>query len=58
MNNLKEIGNHKFIWSSISNAPENILHRKILEAYYIKMLNPVLNEQLDNDNFPEMTLHE
>ena len=46
---LKNNTTHTFTWSVISRAPENFQKRKILEAYYIQVLNPSLNEQLDSD---------
>ena len=44
-NNLE----HKFQWSIICNAPINTRSRKNLEAFYIALQKPSLNEQLDNN---------
>ena len=40
---------HEFSWYVLTRAPENTLKRRILEAYFIKLIAPSLNEQLDND---------
>ena len=40
---------HKFIWYILTRTPVNTLKRRILEAYFIKLIVPSLNEQLDND---------
>ena len=37
--------NHYFTWVSISNAPRNTKNRKNLEASYITLWKPYLNEQ-------------
>ena len=39
--------NHYFTWAVISNAPKNAKTRKNLEALYIALLKPDLNEQKD-----------
>ena len=39
---------HKFSWYILTSTPENTLKRKILEAYFIKLIVPSLKEQLDN----------
>ena len=39
--------NHYFTWVVISNAPKNAKTRKDLEASYIALLKPNLNEQKD-----------
>ena len=39
---------HKFGWYILTSAPENTLKRRILEAYFIKLIVPSLKEQLDN----------
>ena len=46
---LNENDNREFKWSILSLAPKISFKRKILEAYFIKTLNPVLNNQLNND---------
>ena len=40
---------HKFYWMVLSRAPSHCLKRKILEAYFIRELNPSLNDQLDSE---------
>ena len=40
---------HIFTWSIICNAPTNKFKRKIIEAYFIAINNPTLNDQLDSD---------
>ena len=40
---------HEFSWYVLTRAPENTLKRSILEAYFIKLIVPSLNEKLDND---------
>ena len=40
---------HEFSWYILARAPVNTLKRRILEAYFIKLIVPSLNEQLDND---------
>ena len=46
---LHENDSQEFKWSILSLAPKIIFKRKILEAYFIKLLNPILNNQLHND---------
>ena len=46
---LSENNNHEFKWSILSLAPKVSFKRKILEAYFIKTLNPILNNQLNSD---------
>ena len=46
---LNENDNHEFKWSILSLAPKVLFKRKILEAWVIKTLNPILNNQLNND---------
>ena len=41
--------NFEFKLSILSLAPKISFKRKILEAYFIKTLNPILNNQLNND---------
>ena len=45
---LNENGNHEFEWSILSLAPKVSFKRKVLEAYFIKTWNPILNNQLNN----------
>ena len=40
---------HIFTWSIICNAPTNKFKRKIIEAYFIAIMKPTLNDQLDSD---------
>ena len=40
---------HKFSWYVLTRRPENTLKRRILVTYFIKLIVPSLNEQLDND---------
>ena len=40
---------HEFSWFILERAPVNTLKRRILEACFIKLIAPSLNEQLDND---------
>ena len=40
---------HEFSWFILTKSPVNTLKRRILEAYFIKLIVPSLNEQLDND---------
>ena len=44
---LKNNIGHKFDWMMLSRAPSHRLKRKIFEAFFIKQLNPPLNDQLD-----------
>ena len=46
---IKNNAGHKFDWMILSRAPSHRLKRKILEAYFIKQLNPSLNYQLDSE---------
>ena len=46
---LHENDNHEFKCSILSLAPKFLFKRKILEAYFIKTLNPILNNQLNSD---------
>ena len=46
---LKENPTHKFTWTIISKAPENVRKCRVLEGYFIKTICPTLNERLDND---------
>ena len=40
---------HKFGWYMLARALVNTLRRRILEAYFIKLIVPSLNGKLDND---------
>ena len=42
---------HEFSWDILARAPVNTLKRRILKAYFIKLIVPSPNEQLDNDMF-------
>ena len=46
---LQEHLNHGFQWSLLSIAPWNTLRRKILEAYFMKIMVASLNIQMNND---------
>ena len=46
---LNENDNHEFKWSILSLAPKVSFKSKILEAYFIKTLNPILNNQVNSD---------
>ena len=46
---LNENNNHEFKLSIVSLAPKILIKRKIVEVYFIKKLNPILNYQLNND---------
>ena len=46
---LNKNDDHEFRWSILSLAPKVSFKRKVLEAYFIKTLNPILNNQLNSD---------
>ena len=46
---IKNNIDHVFTWSVIANAPKSKYLRKIIEAYYIKLIRPTLNEQVEPD---------
>ena len=46
---LNENDNHEFKWSILSLAPKISFKRKILEVYFIKKLNLILNNQLNSN---------
>ena len=46
---LKNNPGHQFNWMILSSAPSHHLKRKILAAYFIKQINPSLNDQLDSE---------
>ena len=46
---LNENDNHEFKWSILSLTPKVSFKRKILEVYFIKTLNPILNNQLNSN---------
>ena len=46
---LNENNNHEFKWTFLSSAPRISFKRKIFEAYFIKTLNSILNDQLNSD---------
>ena len=44
---IKDNLDHVLNWSVLANAPKNMFQRKVLEAYYIVLEKPTLNEQLE-----------
>ena len=46
---LQEHLSHGFHWSVLSTASRNTFKRRILEAYFIKIMVPSLNSQINND---------
>ena len=46
---IKDNLDHTFDWSVLAIAPKNLFQRKVLEAYYIVLEKPTLNEQLEPD---------
>ena len=44
---LRENLNHKFKWETFLQAPKNYQQRKSLEASFIAIMGPTLNNQLD-----------
>ena len=46
---LNDNDSHEFKWSILSLAPKVSFKRKLLEVYFIKALNPILNNQLNSD---------
>ena len=46
---LKNNPRHKFNWMVILRAPSHRLKQNTLEIYFIKLLNPFLNNKLDNE---------
>ena len=46
---LNENDNLQFKWSFLSLAPKISFARKILNAYFIKTLNPILSNQLNSN---------
>ena len=49
LKHIKDNLDHVFNWSVLANAPKNMFQRKVLEAYYIALEKPTLNEQLELD---------
>ena len=47
---LKENPALKFRWTIISKVPKNFHKHRVLEAHFIKIICPTLNEQLSNDS--------
>ena len=43
--------NHKFKWETLPQAPKNYRQRKNLEAFFIAIMGPILNSQLDAKKF-------
>ena len=51
-NPLKHINSHldhTFTWSIICNAPTKKFKRNMIEGYFIVIIKPTLNDQLDSD---------
>ena len=46
---LKNNPGHQFNWKILSRAHSYRLKRKVLEDYFIKQLNPSVNDQLDSE---------
>ena len=46
---LQEHLSHGFQWSVLSIAPKNSFKQKIVEAYFIKIMVPSLNGQMNSD---------
>ena len=46
---IKDNVDHAFHWSVLARAPTNTFQRKVLEAYYIVLEKPTLNDQLEPD---------
>ena len=46
---IKDNVDHTFHWSVLARAPTNTSQRKVLEAYYIVLEKPTLNDQLEPD---------
>ena len=46
---LQEHLSNGFHWSVLSIAPRNTFKRKILEEYFIKIMAPSLNSQINSD---------
>ena len=51
-NRLKENASHKFTWKVLSTAPSHLGRRKILEAFFIALRKPALNDQLERHSLP------
>ena len=47
--NLARNIEHECSWFILARVPANTFKRRILEAYFMKIIAPSLNEQLDND---------
>ena len=48
---MKDNVDHVFNWPVLDNAPKNMLQQKVLEAHYIVLEKPTLNEQFGPDRF-------
>ena len=46
---IKDNVDHIFHWSVLARAATNTLQREVLEAYYIVLEKPTLNDQLERD---------
>ena len=45
-----ENASHKFTWKVLSAAPSHIRRRKILEAFFIAIRKPTLNDQSQHNS--------
>ena len=48
---LMENASHKFTWKVLSAAPSHFRRRRILEAFFITIRKPVLNDQVEHHSF-------
>ena len=49
-NTFYQFNGHVMSFKVIANASNNVLRRRILEAFYIAQLKPNLNDQLDSQS--------
>ena len=49
---LMENASHKFTWKVLSAAPSHSPRRKILEAFFIAVRKPALNDQVQDHSLP------
>ena len=52
---IKDNVDHTFHWSVLARAPTNTFQRKVLEAYYIVLEKPTLNDQLEPNKLNGVT---